>query len=105
MSPKIGHGASVRRGEGVVVKGCGMHEVEAGQRGLSGQDNNRHLRDSTPEGLNGKYFENQRQRILHSKHELMCCGCVQRCDTDEPLVVAMNNTVPPTVQSVSQYGG
>lgn len=43
------------------------------------------------------------QYIICSKHELMCCGCVQWCDTDEPfvVVVVMNNIVPPTVQSVS----
>lgn len=34
----------------------------------------------------------------------MCCGCVQWCDTDEPLVVVMNNIVPPTVQSVWRIG-
>lgn len=42
------------------------------------------------------------QYIICSKHELMCCGCVQWYDTNEPLVVVvMNNIVPPTVQSVS----
>lgn len=55
------------------------------------------------EELHGKYFEYQRQYIIRSKHELMCCVCVQWCDTDEPLVVVvvMNNIVPPTVQTVS----
>lgn len=66
MSQKIGHGASVRRGEGIVVKGCGMHGVEVGQKVSDGwnepENNNKHLWDSRRQErpkINGKYFETQ----------------------------------------------
>ena len=93
------------------MKGCGIHKVEsqwAGRRKRTITSVCKTAQEARRSDLNGKCLENDPSVLFvvnMSSCVVMCCGCVRWCDSDEPLVVLMNNIVPPMVQSVSQQGG